>query len=473
MYLRILPFIGLSIGLLSCGEGKRFTDGGDGDAGGLEGGEDGGDEADADADADDDDDNDDNEDDPDVEETDPAIVLGTVTVELYIEDDDGERIPYSWDEAVGEGGEFPFGSIFVSAYKSDDAGMERYFDQYTVTRPQIEGDHYLLEVDPNDTSMTNIYASLDIRSDGVISSAEPIGVYPDDIIVSEGTEAGDVNIDIMVDWGRWGPGGWGWSDGGAGGSGCDTLVSVDGPVSITVPYGGGNGMAMLLNTRGDGPYKFDTFTPIATPDGAEADYQMGMCPEAGDYQLVGAYDSNGNGLVDPSDLWGAYVTTEGDEGNPITVGNVNLSPYTLEIPIGAGESPLNVVPFVRLSGTITAPEGSALSGMGADGVAPSLYMAAMKYRMNTEFPVGALESSAYEYMAWGPDDLGEAESVEWELVVPANSVVYLWAYMDSDGDDMVNEIYEPVASSGSGSAGAFSTGEASQSDIDLTMRVVE
>ena len=132
-----------------------------------------------------------------------------------------------------------------------------------------------------------------------------------------------------------------------------------------------------------------------------------------------------------------------------------------------------MVPFVRLSGTISAPEGSALSGMGADGAAPSLYMAAMKYRMNTEFPVGAFESSAYEYMAWGPDDLGEAESVEWELVVPANSVVYLWAYMDWDGNDMVNEIHEPVASSGSGSAGAFSTGEASQSDIDLIMRVVE
>ena len=83
------------------------------------------------------------------------------------------------------------------------------------------------------------------------------------------------------------------------------------------------------------------------------------------------------------------------------------------------------------------------------------------------------ESSSYEYMIWGPDDLGDAESVEWELVVPANSVVYLWAYIDADGNDMVNEVYEPIASGGSGSAGAFETGETSQSDIALELRVVE
>ena len=459
----IFPLV-LGFALVACGTDKRYGTG-EGDGDGLAGDSDADTDVDADADADADGDSDadaDNDDDG----ADDAVIRGMVTVELYYDEPEG-RVPVPWEDVVGESGDFPFGSIFVTAFRSDDVGNETYFDSYTVTRPTLEGDYYSLEVDPDQTDLSNVYASLDIRSDGIIASSEPLGVYPEDIVISSGTEADDVNISILVDWGKWGPGGWGWgSDGGGGG--CEDIVSVNGDVSITVPYGGGNGMAMLLDTRGKGPYKYDPFTPIATPDGAEADYQMGMCADSGEYQLVGAYDTNGNGLIDPADMWGAYTAEPGVNGNPINIGDANLADYEIEIPIDDGQSSMDIVPFVRLSGTALV-EDAASFGDISEG---SLYVAAMKYRMNAEFPVSAFDN-AYDLIEWGPDELEGTESVDWELIVPANTVVYLWAYVDADGDGMVNEEGEPVASGSAEGAGALSTGEEGQSDINLGLRTVE
>jgi hypothetical protein len=386
-------------------------------------------------------------------------------VELYYDEADG-RVHVPWEDVVGESGDFPFGSIFVSAFRTDDAGHETYFDSYTVTRPTIEGDYYSLEVNTDQTDLANVYASLDIRSDGIIASSEPLGVYPEDIVIGDGTEADDVNLSILVDWGKWGPGGWGWGYGSGGG--CEDIVSVSGDVAVTVPYGGGNGMAMILDTRGKGPYKYDPFTPIATPDGAEADYQMGLCANSGEYQLVGAYDTNGNGLIDPADLWGAYTSEPGVNGNPINVLGDNLDGYEIEIPIDDGQSSMDIVPFVRLSGSAVVDGGGVFGDIGEG----TLYVAAMKYRMNAEFPTSGFDN-AYDLIEWGPDELEGIESVDWELVVPANTVVYLWAYVDADGDGMVNEEGEPVASGSADSAGALPTGEEGQSGIRLGLRAVE
>jgi hypothetical protein len=460
MKLQTLTIIGLGLALSACGTDKRYGSG-EGEGGGLSG-EDGPGDDDDDGDSEDEDDEIDDDDDGD-----DAAIRGMVTVELYYDDADG-RVPVPWEDVVGESGDFPFGSIFVSAFKTGEDGRETYFDSYTVTRPTIEGDYFSLEVDPALTDMSNVYATLDIRSDGIIASNEPLGVYPEDIIITSGTEADDVNISILVDWGKWGPGGWGWGYGSGGGGGCEDIVSVSGDVDITVPYGGGNGMAMLLDTRGKGPYKYDPFTPIATPDGAEADYQMGMCADSGEYQLVGAYDTNGNGLIDPADLWGAYTAEQGVNGNPINIGESNLEDYVIEVPIDDGRSSMDIVPFVRLSGSAYAEDVASLGDLG-DG---SLIVAAMKYRMNAEFPVSAFDN-AYDLIEWSSEDLDGKSSVDWELVVPANTVVYLWAYIDADADGMVNEDGEPVASGGADSAGALPTGEEGQSDILLGLRIVD
>ncbi|MEC9391014.1 MAG: hypothetical protein VX944_13155, partial [Myxococcota bacterium] len=82
-------------------------------------------------------------------------IRARVQVELYTTNESGGREFLSWDDAVGPVGEFPFGSVFVAAYRSDDEGLESYFDQHTVTRPRVTGDVYRLDVDPDAVDSIN------------------------------------------------------------------------------------------------------------------------------------------------------------------------------------------------------------------------------------------------------------------------------------------------------------------------------
>ena len=78
-----------------------------------------------------------------------------------------------------------------------------------------------------------------------------------------------------------------------------------------------------------------------------------------------------------------------------------------------------------------------------------------------------------DFKVWGPEALGVTEGVLWDLVVPANTIVYLWAFVDADGDGMVNESDEPVASGGVDGAGTLPTGDEGQTDIRLGPRTEE
>jgi hypothetical protein len=133
-----------------------------------------------------------------------------------------------------------------------------------------------------------------------------------------------------------------------------------------------------------------------------------------------------------------------------------------------------VVPFVRLSGT-AFPErvptfGDFASGEG-DGMV--LHVVALKYPPTPDLNVTAFEEDAYDAQVWDSASLGDLESVDWNLVVPANTIVYLLAFVDVDGDGLVNEEQEPVAYGGVGGAAALSTGDEGHTGIGLRLGVVE
>ena len=75
-------------------------------------------------------------------------------------------------------------------------------------------------------------------------------------------------------------------------------------------------------------------------------------------------------------------------------------------------------------------------------------MAALKYRPSTGVSVTSIEADAYDYETFEWADLTGNTSVAYDLVVPANTAVYLWAYADEDADGNVNESGEAVASGG-------------------------
>ena len=160
----------------------------------------------------------------------------------------------------------------------------------------------------------------------------------------------------------------------------------------------------------------------------------------------------------------------GSNGNPIEIGAERMDDLVMEIPIDGGQSSLNVVPFIRLEGTVSSDITETLTELAEEDSEATLYVVALKYRMNSEFPVSSMDN-AYDVKVWGPDALGETESVDWDLIVPANTIVYLWAFVDADGDGMVNEVGEPIASGGADGAGSLSIGDEGQSGINLGLRI--
>ncbi len=429
-------------------DGTDGTDGGDG-ADGTDGGDEGADDGD------------------DGTEPDPitATVEGTVTVELY-QVVDGDREAVAWADFASD---FPFGPIFVAAYEDDGSGREDYAGTTTVWSPTQAANSFSLSVSMPAEGPVKVYAMLDENGNRIMESDEPIGAWNADVEIVDGGLATGVEITVLVDVSDYLNGGGG--SGGSGGGGC-TELSVNGPVTVTPDFEG-EGLAMLMNLDGTGPVAWDWFDVGAVSGGGgSASYDIPVCANEGNVELVGAIDSNGNQLIDPADLSGAYVISPDVNGNPVVVGTSDLNGYEIQIPIlGADGEPetngVSVVPFVNVSGTVTYDSGR-IDGLPAGS---AVYVTALKYRPSTGVSASTLATDAYDVDSfdWTADINGNA-SLSYNLVVPAGQTVYLWAYADTDLDGNVNESGEPVSSAGSDS-GAYDSG-ATSSTQDLDLRVV-
>lgn len=380
-----------------------------------------------------------------------ATLSGTVTVALYRTDADGVRRSVSWEEATG--GTFPYGAIWVTAYTVDDADGQVYRGSDTIAHPSTEPNGYALEAGLDAPGEVWLYAALDQGRDGIVQPTDPIGIHPEAVQVEDGVELDGLDITILVSADALAWGDTGWSTGGDGGgwgtgSGCDD-VTISGPVTITADWTGGPGIAVLSSATAFEPYDWDWFTPTPTADGAESAYAIATCAGLGTMNLLAVYDSNGNSLIDPADQWGGWVDGDGADANPVEVGSEDLPDHAIRIPTGEGEGGLEVLPFVELSGTVTVEDGTFDDLPSGTGVT----VAALRYRPGEDLTASEVASQAYDSRSWDWADLEGTASRDFSLYVPASTVVYLWAFADTDGDGVVNESGEPVASGGEDDAG--------------------
>lgn len=454
-------FLGLPLLLVACGDKDDF---GGSDTAGIGGDADTDVDTDTDDTADEDTDTDvdtDTDDEPEPMIT--ATLRGTVTVEAYTNGPDGRE---EVDEAAYFGGTFPFGPVFVSA-TSDSGSSLSYVGSDAILTPTFTGNTYELTVRMPATGEVGVYASLDVENNLIVETGDPIGVHPSRIEITDGAEIEGVDITILVDAESapgWGSGSGSGSGGSGGGGGCDVLI--DGGFSITSSAfsTGTLALAMLTTTSGEGPTAFGWVDATATASGGEGDYAFEACGNQGQMNLVGAFDSNANGMIDPADTWGAYVSAPETSGNPVTVGSSDLSGYDIEVPIGDGESALSVVPFVSLTGNVVVGGGS-FDDLPAGS---TVYVAALKYRPSGATSTASLESDAYDFMRVDWPDLTGNTSFAYDLGVPAGTTVYLWAYADEDVDGLVNESGEAVASGGTDDNGRLDTGRTDHTE-DLAL----
>ncbi len=384
-----------------------------------------------------------------------GIIGGTVTVQLYNTADDGVREELAWaDSAYSSDGvvTWPFGEIFVGAYTTDN-GHTDYIGSTTIDAPSENGDGY--EIDwsmPGGSGDVYVYAALDRNGDTVIGSGDPTGAYPLPLTLTDGDTITGIDITVLA------------APLGSGG-GCAGTVNVSGDVLITINTSGGNAAAMLVSTTGAGPYHTAVVSPSTSPSGATAAYSFDACANYGSMNLIGAWDRNQGGLFAPDDAWGAYAPTPDTDGNPVLVGSSDLAGYDVQVPLGDG-SGISVVPFVHVAGTVSMQDGSTFDSLAAGS---TVYVAALKYRPGTDFDISTT-SDTYDVheVAWA--DLTGNSSLSYSLVVPADTIAYVWAYADEDVDGMVNEPNEHVASASSDN-GRVNTGTANVSGVDLQLGV--
>ncbi|MFH1465432.1 MAG: hypothetical protein ABIO70_13675 [Pseudomonadota bacterium] len=415
-----------------------------------------------------------------------GAINGHVSVTLVWEDETGQLEEIPWEESCF-GDTFPFGQIFVTAYTVDEeTGAEAFFGDNLITDPQVDpGENvYSIAVDTDTVEEVYLYAAMDKWGDRIIGPSDPVGFYPDTVQVVDGEIVNDVDIEILTSYwcGYEGtgagygdcpdcPSGWGncyYWDGtqwvyipGCGGGGCDTYVSVGGPLTISVPYNGtGHDVAtILLNGWGEPWSVHYDIAVAATADGAEGTWSHTYCTGSGTYEALGCWDRNRNGIYDPADLWGQPVTADGEPLGTVTFGESDDLGTTMLIPLeGSG---IDVVPFVRLSGEVVMGEGTWADLV--DGYPDAkVYIVAAKYR-----PAGDMDDSelmqTYDYDVWEAGDLASADTLPFTLLAPSNTTLYLWASADLDADGVINGHDEGFA--GYSGDSHITTGETSMSGI--------
>ncbi len=381
-------------------------------------------------------------------------VTGSVTVELFGEDADGERYPIAWGEDGFDS--WPFGPIFVAAYSLDPATGQagRYAGTRVLQNPDMGTTDYELPVKLFEDGEVYIYAAIDVLGDGVIGSEDPRGVWPTAVDFTDGHIETGVDLTILA-------------------QAVDEVicegetVQITGEALVTTDYWGGDISVMLMDAEGNGPLHVIQATEVGSGAGATTDYTLEVCADYGEMQLISCWDANLNGVFDPGDRWGVYSADGQTNSNPVFVGNSDMNNYPVWMPLGDRPG-VDIIPFVTLRGTVSLRDGQ-LSSLPTGS---TVHVVALKYRPNTGFdPTQA--DIAYDIQSFEWSELSTATALDWDLVVPSDTFVYLWAFADTNADGMVNQSGEPVASGGSDGNGKVPTGTSGFGGIDLLLTTVE
>ena len=375
-----------------------------------------------------------------------TVITGTVRVQLYETDARGDISFIGWPSSYADA--FPFGPIFIAPVRADLPSTGLYVGSGFVASPSPEGDPYTINMALDGPEDVIVYGALDYWDNRIIHTTDPTGNHPQQITIRPGDRVEGVDFTILApyrDFNGRTAAQVGVEDQADERSYC-TDLTLSGEFDLTAEFFeelGGNGMAMVYEREGPGPIDWAEATLTATPDGATGTYSVQTCADQGYVRLVGRWDHNQNGIYDPTDVYGAYAATPGVESNPVAIGTSSLSGYRIEAPLDEEIDGLNVVPFVRITGTIGMVDGFDSLPVGSQVV-----VAATKYRMEGSIEIDDFDDDAYAYEVFEWPDLTGQAQVGWSLVVPANTVIYLWGFADENGDGVVNQEGEAVVSGG-------------------------
>ncbi len=383
---------------------------------------------------------------------DPGVLTGTINFQLYTTDSSGAVEYLEWKDWYGE--DFPFGAVFVSGYTVDDEGETTWWSNDILADPDPTGSEYELEFGFDEETEVYVYAALDYWGDGLVAPYDPSEVYGAAVpVIPEATLSG-IDLTVLVPYYDFStPGGGYWNP--------DDWILISGEARVSEVLAGGSCMALVYDTTDYGPYGYNSFVPTDADDGASGTYSVYAPKNMGASHLLGACDTNLNSLIEPSDAWGGY-TEDGEEVAELTIASYPLDDYTLTIPLGDSESVDR--PDVNYGGTVS------LDDLTMEKVTDSsvLYVTAQKYRVDSSFDPDA-SGRTHDVLVWSGSEIAATNA--YSLSVPSNTVIYVWACLDSDADGVVNEAGEscgqPVLD------GRVATGSRSSTDVDFWIHTME
>ena len=406
-----------------------------------------------------------------------GVISGGIDIQLYRDTVQGDREILLWEEAYPQN-TFPFGKLYVGAFFYNAAGLPVYIAADVIEDPQPANNRYELNIEINAdfTNEIRIFAVLDYYQDNITGTDEPIGGYPQGIAISENFSATDIDFSVLS------PMYQAREPCGTYQNGENRSVIIEGTAFVTDPYTGGDAVTYLMLPGGIGPVASTQMTPVPLTDGsmpgifAEGTYQiegennaLEVCEDIGYASLVGCWDRNMNGMFEPLDMYGSYVisgTTQ--NANPISIKYSDFSGYEVKIPL-SGSSGLRLLPFMSISGTVSA--NGLFDDMAFGG---RLHIAALKFRPQGSISVSDIEDvQSYDIQTYEWEEIQGKTVVPFTLMAPKETITYLWAYIDVDSNGYVNESLEPIASAGEDDNGKFPTGNVNIDGVEMTLTIME
>ena len=385
-----------------------------------------------------------------------STITGNVTIELFGEDEDGQRYSIPWEESGFDS--WPFGPIFVAAYElGTDGQAGRYAGTKVITQPEMGVSEYEMTVKLREEKDIYVYAAVDVLNDGVVGTEDPRGVWPESIFVTNDVVIPDVDMTVLTQ--------------AENEIVCDDGETIDitGSAYVTVDYWGGDIAVMLMDEDGNGPYHVARTLEVGAGEGATTTYSLEVCPNYGTMQLVSAWDANVNGVFDGGDRWGVYSATGETNSNPVTVGDRNMNNYPMWMPLGDRPG-VDLLPFVTLQGSVRLASGEPMSSLPSG---TNIHVAALKYRPNGDLLVtDPAVHHDIDTFSWSSLSSTGTE-LSWDLLLPSDNIVYLWVFADLNGDGIVNSVGEPIGALNPTEHGKTPTGQTGFGGIDLVLQDVE
>ena len=381
-----------------------------------------------------------------------STVTGKVTIELFGEDENGERYSIPWDESGFDS--WPFGPIFLAAYElGSDGQAGRYAGTRVIMRPEMGTSEYEMTVKLREEKEIYIYAAVDVLNDGVVGTEDPRGVWPEAIFMTNDIVVPDIDMTVLTQ--------------AENEIVCDDgqSINITGSAYVTVDYWGGDIAVMLMDADGNGPFHVAKALEVGAGEGATTNYTLEVCPNYGEMQLITAWDANVNGIFDGGDRWGVYSATGESSSNPISVGDRNMNNYPVWMPLGDRPG-VDLLPFVNLQGVVKLESGAPMSSLPSG---TTIYVAALKYR-----PSGGLlvtdpaVSHDMDIYTWSEVSSTGTE-LPWNLLLPSDNIVYLWVFADLNGDGIVNDVGEPIGAFNPSEFGKTPTGQTGFGGIEIIL----